>query len=317
MRSLHCFTVLLLVLTADAAAAQQYSPGEHVRVLVIGQSYPGVVTRVHRDTVYTIRYDAGYGDYATLLEYIKPVSPGQRGTLYRPSVGEAVSVKLGQTDYMAHVIATHDDDVYRVRYADGSEWDTLGDYMRPSGFYHAWSDGDRVQVLWKGAWYDAGIIRVLGSDRYRVHYTGYGDNFDEDVPGERVRLETQETDHPHTGVTITIAPRARAPQAAPVDYTFLGMDTKSPVPEIRYRIKVNTPKPIEEVDIATKFIAADGSVVMDTTLVWQNIVKSKRMPIENGRSYEQTSYLFPGTARVESRLLRVAFADGTRWEAAQ
>lgn len=316
MRWLRLVTALLLVLTAQAAAAREYSPGEHVRVLVIGQSYPAVVTRVYRDTVYMIRYDAGYGDYATLLEYIQPIS-GQRGTHYRPSVGEAVKVKVGQADYVAHVISTHDDDVYRVRYADGSEWDTPGDYMRPSGFYHAWSEGDRVQVLWKGFWYDASVLGVLDGDRYRVHYNGYGDNFDEEVPGERVRLERRdEADHPRTGITVTIAPRARATHTAPVSYTFLGMNTKSPVPEIRYRIEVNTPKPIEEVDIATKFLAADGSVVMDTTLVWQNIVKSKRVPIENGRSYEETSYLFPKTARVESRLLRVVFADGTRWEAA-
>jgi hypothetical protein len=315
MRSLRFFPALLLVLTAHAAAAREYSPGDHVRVLVINQSYAGVVTRVYRDTVYTIRYDAGYGDYATLLEYIQPVSGGQWNAHDRPSVGSAVKVKLGQTDYVAHVIATHEDDVYRVRYADGSEWDTLGDYMRPSGYYHAWSDGERVQVLWKGIWYDARIVRILGSDRYRVHYTGYGDNFDEDVPGERVRLLRREEEHSRAGISITIAPRARASQAAPVEYTFLGMDTKRAVPAIRFRIKVNTPKPIEEVDIGTKFIAGDGSVVTDTTVVWQNIVKSKREPIENGRSYDDTSYLYPKTARVESRLLRVVFTDGTRWDA--
>lgn len=301
-------SVILLTLIASAAAARQYSVGDHVRVLVINQSYPGVVTGVSRGTVYTIRYDAGYGDYATLLEYIQPMS----GSHWRrnPAVGDAVKVKYGQADYTARVISIHDDDVYRVRYADGSEWDTLADYVRPAGYYHAWNAGDQVDVLWKGIWYDARIVRVVGNDRYRVHYNGYADSWDEDVGGERVRMRRHTDQH----VPAHVESSAHT-EAAPVEYTFLGMDTKRPVPQIRYRIKVNTPKPIEQVDIATKFIAADGRVVNDTTLVWQNIVKSKREPIVNGRTYEDTSYLFPNTARVESHLKRVVFTDGTRWMA--
>lgn len=316
MRPLLGIFTALLTLNISAAAASEYSVGDHVRVIVINQSYPGVVARVYRDTVYTIRYDAGYGDYSTLREYMRPLQGHRWATSDGPSVGNAVDVKLGQNNYIAHVISTREDDVYRVRYSDGSEWDTLSNYMRPSAYYHAWNEGDPVEVLWKGVWYDARIVRVVGNDRYRVHYTGYSDSRDEDVSGDRVRMG-QHKDRPRMSLSISLSKAPSESGSAPVAYTFLGMDTKRPVPAIRFRIKVNTAKPIEEVDIATKFIAADGKVVNDTTLVWQDIVKSKRQPIENRKSYEDTSYLFPNTARVESKLLRVVYADGTRWNAPQ
>ena len=241
-RSVGTLLLLLFALTPLAASAAQYSIGDHVLVTSFKQSYPGVVTKVFRDTVYRIRYDAGYGDYDTLLEYMRPAS----GTAWHhaPAVGDAVKVRYGKADYRARVIAKRAEEVYRVRYADGSEWDTIGEYM-----------------------------------------------------------------HPAAGAASAPPPAS----AAPVDYTFLGIDTAHSA--IRYRIKVHTPKPIAQVDIAMKSVAANGKVVNDTTVVWQNIVKSKRQPIENGKTYEDTTYLFPNTARVESRLLRVVYADGTRWEA--
>ena len=98
-----------------------------------------------------------------------------------------------------------------------------------------------------------------------------------------------------------------------MEFAFLGMDTQKQV--IRYRIKVDTDKPVAQVDIGTKFVGADGKVVMDTTLAWRNIVKSQRQPIEKGKTYEDDSYLFPNTARVECKVLRVIYKDGSRWSA--
>jgi hypothetical protein len=230
--------------------ASRFSVGDRVQVSVMQQKYPGVVTSVFRDTAYTIRYDNGYGEYATLAEYLHSTSgrPWRNG--HGPEIGDAVNVRLGGTDYRAHVTASRKANVYRVRYSDGSEWDTLSDYMQP-----------------------AAVTRHVEAS---VMPSSSGD--------------------------------------APVEYTFLGMDLKNSV--VRYRIKVDTQRPIEEVDIATKFIGANGKVDA-TTIVWQNIVGSKRQPIVSGKSYEDTSYLSPGTVRVETRLLRVVYSDGTRWTAPQ
>ena len=46
---------------------------------------------------------------------------------------------------------------------------------------------ERVRVEWHGAIYPAIIIAVLGPDRYRVHYEGYGNEWDENVGLNRIR----------------------------------------------------------------------------------------------------------------------------------
>ena len=54
----------------------------------------------------------------------------------------------------------------------------------PPSVYHL---GDRVRVEWHGSLYPASIVAVLGDDRYRVHYEGYGDEWDEDIPMSRIQ----------------------------------------------------------------------------------------------------------------------------------
>ena len=101
-----------------------------------------------------------------------------------------------------------------------------------------------------------------------------------------------------------------AESGRPIDFTFLGITPDKQ--NIAYRIKVNTAKPIEEVHLALKEIEASGKSLMDTTLVWQNIVKSTRQPIESGKTYEVQDYLYPGATKVECTLKEVIFKDGTR-----
>jgi hypothetical protein len=52
---------------------------------------------------------------------------------------------------------------------------------------------DAVEVEWKGSWWPAQILGVLEDPtRYRVHYDGYGDEWDEVVSADRVRLPLPE-----------------------------------------------------------------------------------------------------------------------------
>lgn len=101
-----------------------------------------------------------------------------------------------------------------------------------------------------------------------------------------------------------------AESGRPVDFTFLGITPDKQ--NIAYRIKVNTSKPIEEVHLTLKERDTNGKSLMDTTLVWQNIVKSTRQPIESGKTYEVQDYLYPGATKVECSLKEVIFKDGTR-----
>ena len=46
--------------------------------------------------------------------------------------------------------------------------------------------GDKVDVNWKGAWYQGQVIGTPGS-QFRVHYIGFGANWDENVPSSRLK----------------------------------------------------------------------------------------------------------------------------------
>jgi hypothetical protein len=48
--------------------------------------------------------------------------------------------------------------------------------------------GDKVQVSWSGGWYNAKVLEV-GEGNYRVHYEGWGSEWDEWVIPSRMRLQ--------------------------------------------------------------------------------------------------------------------------------
>ena len=101
---------------------------------------------------------------------------------------------------------------------------------------------------------------------------------------------------------------------APVTVEFLGLaaDKES----VRYRIHVNTDKPLEQVDLGLTYTGTDGKRHTET-LIWQNIVKSRRQPIEKGKVYEDERYLAPGPTAVDCKLLRVVYKDMTTWAPAK
>ena len=49
------------------------------------------------------------------------------------------------------------------------------------------TQGDAVLVEWNGKWYRSTVLRSNG-DTIRIHYTGWEDKWDEDVPRSRIRL---------------------------------------------------------------------------------------------------------------------------------
>ena len=105
----------------------------------------------------------------------------------------------------------------------------------------------------------------------------------------------------------------RTTSGAPVEFTYDGLTAEKT--SVAYKITVNTDKPIEEVHLALKEMDAKGKVVEDTTVVWQNIVHSTRQPIEQGKTYEDTTTLDPAAANAQVSLKEVVFKDGTRWKA--
>lgn len=47
--------------------------------------------------------------------------------------------------------------------------------------------GQAVRAQWGAGWFDAQVIALAG-DNVRIHYTGYGDMWNEEVPRYRLRL---------------------------------------------------------------------------------------------------------------------------------
>ena len=111
--------------------------------------------------------------------------------------------------------------------------------------------------------------------------------------------------------TATPSPATTAGER-PVEFTYQGVtpDKKS----IAYKIKVNSAKPIRQVDLNMKYLDDKGGTVEESTYAWQNIVKSARQPIEKGQTYEVKDPLPEGATRAEVTLKRVIFVDATRWE---
>lgn len=48
--------------------------------------------------------------------------------------------------------------------------------------------GDKGDVLWKGKWYPATVMKSKGDECF-IHYDGYGSNWDEWVGPDRIRIK--------------------------------------------------------------------------------------------------------------------------------
>jgi hypothetical protein len=99
----------------------------------------------------------------------------------------------------------------------------------------------------------------------------------------------------------------------PVEFTYLGVTPDKEA--IAYKITVNAAEPISQVDLDVKYLDEGSRVIDETTLAWQNVIKSTRYPIKKGMTYEAKDYLPEGATKAECVLRRVIFADGTRWNA--
>lgn len=131
------------------------------------------------------------------------------------------------------------------------------------------------------------------------------------IPTATKETVTTAAESPST--TATTPTPATKDNQPPVEFTYLGVapDKES----ISYKIKVNAAEPISQVDIGVKYMDDGGKVLDETTLAWQNVVKSTRQPIEKGKTYEAKDDLPEGATKAECVLKRVIFADGTRWNA--
>jgi hypothetical protein len=143
-----------------AACRRAHQVGDHVLVAWRGSDYPAVIVGVEGPSKFHVHYDGFSEDWdevipatrirASLSTAPSPASTGPQPARRRPPTSASGSASA----------APLPPSVYKL--------------------------GDRVRVEWHGSTYTASVITVLGDDRYRVHYEGYGSEWDEDIPLSRI-----------------------------------------------------------------------------------------------------------------------------------
>lgn len=113
-----------------------------------------------------------------------PASCQTQGMVLRAvAVGVALLLATGCVKNSAGAGASPLEVVVGSARAVETEIVTSSDDPRSSG----WSTTDEVEVEWRGRWWPAIVMERRGGSRFLVHYTGYGDEWNEVVGVERVR----------------------------------------------------------------------------------------------------------------------------------
>jgi len=112
------------------------------------------------------------------------------------SVGDKAKVEWKGSWYPAAVIKVNETQTRCYIHYDGyeSSWDEWvgADRIQVAGHAaspvasSAFSVGDAVEVNWKGSWYKASVLAVKDG-KTKIHYDGYGSNWDEWVGASRIR----------------------------------------------------------------------------------------------------------------------------------
>jgi hypothetical protein len=144
------FTLLLALLLGLPGCKRPYGVGDHVLVEWEGGVYPAMIVATEGPTKFKVHYD-GYDaiwDEVVVRDRIKGAVEGNVVHPEPPPKVRQKAMSAAQTN------------VYRI--------------------------GDRVRVEWQGHMYPAVITSIVGQERYRIHYEGYGNEWDETVGLNRI-----------------------------------------------------------------------------------------------------------------------------------
>lgn len=145
--------LLALALLVISGCTRHYDVGDHVLVEWEGGVYPAMITEVPGPGKVKVHYDG----FDELWDEVVPRSRVKgfvEGTVPIPDAPEKVrrtAVEAAKTNK------------FKI--------------------------GDKVRAEWHNYTYNAVIVGIVGPERYRVHYEGYGSEWDENVGRERLRAK--------------------------------------------------------------------------------------------------------------------------------
>src|SRR4051794_14747182 len=159
MRS-QTWALIAVVLFVGCRRAHQV--GDHVLVAWRGSDYPAVIVAVEGPSKFHVHYDGFSEDWDEVIPATR--IHGRLSTAPSPASTGASPVRQSKA-------------------AAGGSGSASAPPMPPS----VYKVGDRVRVEWHGSIYTATVLSVLGDDRYRVHYEGYGSEWDEEIALSRIQ----------------------------------------------------------------------------------------------------------------------------------
>ena len=151
--------LLLWVALSVPGCKERYVVGDHVLVEWEDNVYPAVIVRVDGPARYRVHYD-GYDpiwDQNVNVTRIKGRVKGEPPVPPPP----AKVVRRGGAPPSA--------------------------VLPDGGAAKQYQEGQKVRVQWNGRVYRATIVEVVERDKYRVHYDGFGPEWDETVSAVRIK----------------------------------------------------------------------------------------------------------------------------------
>jgi len=144
-----------------AGCKENYVVGDHVLVEWEKSFYPAVIIEVEGPARYRVHFD-GYDAIWDQSVNVTKIKGRVTGPVVPPPPPAKVLRRMGAP----------------VASSSGDDGGTPSRYKKDQ----------RVRVRWHGKIYSATIVEVLGNERYRVHYAGFGDEWDEEIDVSRIKV---------------------------------------------------------------------------------------------------------------------------------
>ncbi len=183
-RALHLPLVALLTFTALATpackkkapevttATASYAAGDKVDVNWKGSWWKGEVVAVKGDKfrIHYVGWSATWDEDVGADRLRAPTATAQAGTEATPAPSASVETTAASATAEPAASAAPTATVAAAKKA-------------------AYKAGDRVDINWKGSWHQGRVVSLVGT-QFRVHYLGWGANWDENVGADRLRPPT-------------------------------------------------------------------------------------------------------------------------------
>lgn len=107
---------------------------------------------------------------------------------FAQTVGSKVTLTAVDGKTYTGTIKDISNNQYKVKYdgVDFEAWLTRDQFKLLDN--SKYSVGSKVEILWSGSWYKGEVLEV-NNDKYKIHYDGYGSNWDEWLTTERLRAQ--------------------------------------------------------------------------------------------------------------------------------